>query len=143
MDYFKIMVLPHDEDILWDMKTGDQLPMSHKAYSYIQESSHFNVSAWVHAYSDLYIDWLKNDNLAIYDIDSVINKEILDFITKIQPNLPFKLYFWFDVNRDLKEGYLWTVCPISKQPLLELNDDFSLLNKLVSPIYPITFPVDG
>jgi hypothetical protein len=137
MEQIKVMVTGDKDGVLWDIKTENEIDLNHTAYGYIAHE--IDLSKWKKDYLDLYRRWLINDDESVYQINHSINMEMISVLAKINKmDLDFKLYYWFDVDRDKCPDYIWENCPLSGERLINIS---SHLTSKISPISPLVFPV--
>ena len=139
-DLIKIMWLPGQQEILFRMKTEESLPLASKHHNQI--SALIDIDKWRYLYGQAYDNWLNKDDNRIYDINFDVNQNMIAALTKANEALHQRIYFyWFDVDRTDNENFKWEFCPISSKKLLKLEPDFPKVNSLVSPDYPLVFPL--
>lgn len=139
-DLTKIMWLPDQQEILFRMKTEESLPLTSECYKQIY--AFIDLDDWRHLYGRAYDTWLNKDDDRIYDINWNVNRIVIAALAKANEALNQRIFFyWFDVDRTDNEKFNWEFCPISKKKLLKLEPDFPKINSLVSPDYPLVFPL--
>jgi hypothetical protein len=139
MTFLKIMSLAGQDEIIWDMESDEELPIDHVAY--IKLNKYIDLHAWNKAFNDKFMAWLELDDLTMYNIHDPINMEMIEAV--IDANLindGFKLFYWFDVNRDITLNFNWKYCPISNSRLMNLGKNFHRKNRLISSSFPLVFP---
>ena len=135
---YKIMWAAEGDNIIWNMRKESHdntcLQIAQLLNCYI------NLSSWAKSYESLYRRWLNNNNTAIYDINSSINKEMIEANLEFNRHHPFNLYYWFDVDRSVYEDYQWVLSPISGEKLKRLPPPFNQNNRLISQRDMLAFP---
>ena len=135
----KVMWLPGEDEILFDMKNGIPIPLTSKLYTYLAE--HISVNKWRDLYKLKYDDWLYKDDASIYDINHKVNTMMLYALLKVNETLSGKkLLYWFDIDRTENENFVWEECPLSLNRLMHLGANYPQINVLMSPDYPLIFP---
>lgn len=99
------------------------------------------VMAWKQPFIKHYMNWLHND--AEDNFSNLKEAYIYNLLLHLkQVNVKgHRLYYWNDVDRTKLTDYKWTHCPLSYEKLIDLGPSIAENNRLVSPIYPICFPV--
>lgn len=139
MECLKVMITGNDERVIWDLSKETEVESNHMAFLYL--SNEINIQEWKGKYLNLYKGWLKDNNDSIYQISSPINMDMINAIISVNLKVAeFKLYFWFDVDRDKQPDYIWKKCPLSHSDLIVLSDAYHENNRKVSPIFPLVFP---
>jgi len=139
MDYFKVMFTDIEDEVIWNTSTEKGIQLNHRFYGLLNKE--INITNWKDEYYKLYLDWLHNDNESIYDINHPINLNMINALIKVnQLAFEFKIYYWFDVNRDKYPEFVWNVCPLSGTPLIALANSFHINNKKISSVFPLIFP---
>jgi hypothetical protein len=77
---YKIM-WANQEEIIWNLIDNEPFPVENKIYSLL--SKFIDYKKWVVDFKKLYLEWLYEDNMEIYDINSEINERVI----KILPEL--------------------------------------------------------
>ena len=138
-ELIKVMWIPGEDEILFDIKNGIPIPLTSKLYVYLAE--HISVNKWRDLYKAKYEDWLYKDDASIYDINHKVNTTMIYAISKVNETLSGKmLLYWFDVDRTTNENFVWQECPLSQNRLLRLGANYPHINVLMSPDYPLIFP---
>jgi hypothetical protein len=139
MEQLKIMVTSNSGSVLWNVQTESAIQIDHLSYKIL--GSVLDIAKWQDNYYKLYLEWLHDDDESIYDINHPINVEIVNSLIKVN-NIAsnFKIYFWFDVDRDKYPKFIWKVCPMSGMQLISLPHNFHLNNRKISPLFPLIFP---
>lgn len=139
MECFKIMITVHGENVIWDLSTETEVESDHKAFQYL--SSEINIQEWKEQYLNLYKKWLHNEDDRIYQIANPVNMQMINALIAVNLKFKdFKLYYWFDIDRDKHPDYIWEKCPLSNSDLDHLSGDFHENNKKVSLMFPLVFP---
>jgi hypothetical protein len=139
-DLTKIMWLPDQQEILFQMKTEESLSLASKHYK--EMYAFIDLDNWRNSYGQAYGNWLNKDDHRIYDINDDVNLIMISALAKANEALNQRIFFyWFDVDRTDNEKFNWEYCPISKKRLVKLGPDFPKINSLVSPDYPLVFPL--
>jgi len=139
MLHLKVMFTSIQEGIIWNASTEEQVKISHPSYDLLNE--HIDVSNWIENYSNLYLEWLNNDVEYIFDINHFINSNMVNSLIELNESTKeFKIYYWFDVNRDKYPDFVWDFCPLSDTLLINLPDSFHMNNKKISTVFPLIFP---
>ena len=135
------MYLTDVDPIIWDVRTEEPLDEGHIYYKVL--NSFVDINEWKLKYGQLYKAWLEIDDTSIHDIHHSINKDMINALIDANKHLDESLiYFWFDIDRSEDESFEWEVCPLSRQRLQMLGSECLRKNKLISPDFPIIFPVD-
>ena len=134
------MMVTNDTDgIIWDMLTETSLTDVHPSYYMLDKE--IDLQLWKYAYRNLYQEWLNDDGESIYDIGHPVNLNLINSLININKlTLEYKLYYWFDVNRDKYPDFFWETCPISGTPLIALPIYFHRNNRKISQLFPLVFP---
>ncbi|WP_316825846.1 hypothetical protein [Pedobacter miscanthi] len=120
MEYFKVMVTGAREGLIWKLSTETEVASDHLALQYL--SNEINIPEWKNKYLNLYEKWLKNDDGRIYQITDLVNMEMINALVEVNAKVSdFKLYYWFDVDRDKHPDYIWEKCPLSNSDLGHLS----------------------
>jgi len=139
MDYFKIMVTGNDEGIIWDISKEIEIKSNHIVFKHL--SNEIDFLKWKIQYLDLYKKWLIDEDDSVYDINNLININMINaLIVTNMKMVDYKLYYWFDVDRDKYPDYIWEKCPLSKLDLIILPNEFHKNNRKISPEFPLIFP---
>ena len=140
MDYFKVMVTGNNEGIIWDTAKEIELESDHIAFQYL--SREIDISEWKNLYLDLFKKWLVDDDDSIYEITNSINMKMIDALVIINSETSdFRLYYWFDVDRDKYPNYVWKKCPLAGTDLIDLPEHYNNNNRKISVNYPLVFPL--
>jgi hypothetical protein len=135
----KLMVVADDQkEILWDMLTETEIPLSNLVYQKLGQ--YIDLDAWRQDYLIRYKEWLESDAPTIYDINSSINTKIIYAISNYNKVIQDRIYFWFDVDRSINPDYKWEICPISHEKLIRLTESYHSNNRLISSKAPLVFP---
>jgi hypothetical protein len=78
---FKIMWLPGEDSVIWNMKNESPLEADSDVYNVVQRF--IDLPRWRKDYEILYHQWLNEDNHAIYDLHHEINSRMLSVIKQI------------------------------------------------------------
>nr|WP_315423251.1 hypothetical protein [uncultured Pedobacter sp.] len=139
MECLKVMVTGNDESIIWDLSKETEVESNHMAFVYL--SNEINILEWKRKYLNLYKKWLKDEDDSICQISSPINMDMINALITINLKAAeFKLYYWFDVDRDKRPDYIWEKCPLSHSDLVVLSGVFHENNRKISPNFPLIFP---
>ncbi|WP_293312930.1 hypothetical protein [Pedobacter sp. UBA5917] len=139
MEYFKVMVTVAEEGLIWKLLTETELAPDHVALQYL--SSEINITEWKNRYLNLYNKWLKNEDDRMCQITDPINMEMINALVEVNSKVSdFKLYYWFDVDRDKYPDYTWKKCPLSNSDLVVLPENLHENNRKVSLMFPLVFP---
>lgn len=138
-------IIPHkimwanQEEIIWNLIDNEPFPVENKIYTLL--SKFIDYKKWVVDFKKLYIEWLYEDNMEIYKINSEINERVIKILPDLNNSLKkdkIIVYYWFDVDRDKKMKFKWKNCPYSNEKLIKLNKDDNFLisknNFIVLPI---------
>lgn len=137
----KVMWLPNQKEFLFTMKFETVLPIESFLYLYI--SQYINMEKWQNEYGYKYNDWLNNDDNSIFDIKNPVNLGMVKSLIELNMVLKFeKLFYWFDIDRTYNDDFIWEYCPVSNKKLVALGGEFSKRNSLISPDYPLVFPLE-
>lgn len=139
--FYKIMWVFEPKEIVWDMQTEEPIPLESKLYQKL--SRQFYLKEWLDEFTALYNKWLDEDNPIIHNINSSINRTVIDFLVDFNQSLDrgIKVFYWFDVDRDKHPHFKWKKCPLSGIILKDFGSDFPDTNRLVSTQYPLVFPL--
>lgn len=133
----KVMWVP-GERIFWDIKI--ESPYDDMVL-YFKLNNLINIENWAKEYKKAYDVWLDQDFGDIYNIKYQININMINALLRLNRTLNDKVvFFWFDVDRTFNENYVWEYCPLSGKPLIILNNEYTQINSLISPDYPLIFP---
>lgn len=133
------MVTGVDDNIIWHVQTEENVALSHPVYQFLWKE--INWMNWKEDYLTAYHNWLDSDDESIYDINAPTNRRMIDAITRVNNRSEmFKIYYWFDIDRDKNPNHIWSICPLSNEPLKDLPVDTHRNNRKVSPSIPLIFP---
>lgn len=133
------MITSNNESIIWNMLEERKMGYDHLIFNSLSEE--IDVQEWKNLYLNLYKSWLIDNDSTIYDIDNPMNMNMINAIINVNKKIAdFKLYYWFDVDRDKYPNYIWEKCPLSKLDLIILPDEFHKNNRKLSPEFPLIFP---
>lgn len=135
---YKIM-WANQEEIIWNLIDNEPFPVENKIYSLL--SKFIDLKKWKVDFKKLYLEWLYEDNMEIYNINSEINERVIKILPDLN-NLLVKdkiiVYYWFDVDRNQKMNFKWKTCPSSNEKLIKLDkDDDFLISKNNFIVLPI------
>ena len=140
-ELIKVMWLPNQEELLFNMK--DEIPLTIESKLHLKLLQYIDVSKWQNEYAQKYNNWLNDDDTSIWQIENEINMRMIDSLRKINKILRHeKIFYWFDIDRTYDDNFVWEYCPISKKELIHLGKEFPKINSLVSPEYPLVFPLE-
>ena len=134
------MWLPDESFPLFDMQTGEVCSLSKEDVAFIHQ--HVPLDTWIQSFAQEYAKWLNDENNQLHDVQSQLNAKMIRSIeeaNKLSDSLI--IYYWFDIDRTYVEDFHWQYCPISGNPLIDLGENYHSLNRLVSPDFPIVFPI--
>jgi hypothetical protein len=138
-ELIKIMWLPGEDRVLFDIKREVPINTSSELYNYLL--SFVDIDKWKTLYTQKYNDWLNSDDNTIYDINNEINLVIINALIEANRTIENKLiFYWFDIDRTYNEKFTWKYCPISKEGLIPLGNNYPDINSFISPKYPLVFP---
>ncbi len=138
-ELLKIMWLPNENEIFFHMRNEKAVFWNSEIYKSLSE--YIDVENWKHLYSKSYQRWLDDDDDSIYDIQSEINKSMIDSLIKLNKTLVSGVvFYWFDIDRTNNENFKWEFCPNSKKRLFTLGNTYPKINSLISPEFPLVFP---
>lgn len=136
----KIMWLPNENEILFNIQNETFLPLTSDFYSKLFD--YIDIDKWKILYSKKYHDWLNKDDISIYDINNEINLKMIDALMQLNKSLTdVMIFYWFDIDRTFNDKFNWEYCPISKKRLIVLGGGYPDINSLISPDYPLVFPI--
>ena len=139
MTYYKIMWMPEPESIIWHWKTGTPAKESHMVVE--EMAKYIDLLQWRIDYARQYQNWLADLGSEIYDLKSSLNSSIIDSIGKFNGvSKVIKIFYWFDVDREKDEGFVWRKCPLTGESLFDLGEDFPNNNRLISERKFLVFP---
>lgn len=139
MENFKVMVTVDSDNVIWNMVTEVNIMSNHPIYDLL--SKEIDLLKWKEKYLVLYNSWLESDDSSIYNINHPINMDIINALIILnKKNTDLKLYYWFDVDRDINSDYVWQKCPLSEENLILLPGTFNCNNGKISPVFPLVFP---
>jgi hypothetical protein len=139
MEILKVMVTVASENIILDAVTEESIPLVHPVYKRLFE--YVDWEKWKEDYLISYQKWLYDDDEEIYDLKKPLNYTMIDAICKVNLlNNNYRLFYWFDINRDTNPNYEWTTCPLSHHPLISLGEDFHKNNRKTSSKFPLILP---
>ncbi|PVD49298.1 hypothetical protein DC498_25740 [Terrimonas sp.] len=139
-ELIKVMWLPNQAEVLFKMKDETSLPIKSALYPHILQ--YIDIVKWRKEYAQKYNDWLNKDDDSIYQIENGINMRMIDSLIEVNKALRHeKIFYWFDIDRTYNDHFLWKYCPISKKELVKLGEEFPKINSLISPNYPLVFPL--
>lgn len=137
MKYYKIMVTVRSNGILWDLK--ERCAADKEVFDGL--NTQIDIEDWKNKYIDLYQKWLEEDDDTLYQIESKINMDMIQSLVKLNnQNHEFKVFYWFDVDRDKYPGHKWLFCPLTSEPLINLHEGNHKNNSKISPRFPLIFP---
>ena len=138
-ELIKVMWLPEEEEILFHLKSEKALPITSKWYNHVLR--YIDLNNWKELYRKAYDNWLNNGDSFIYDINNEVNLIMINALIAANETLKNEMiFYWFDIDRTYHENFLWEYCPISKQRLIFLGDNYPKINSFISPEYPLIFP---
>lgn len=138
-ELLKIMWLPAEREVLFNIQNEIQIPITSKFYDVF--SDYIDIEKWRILYGEKYHNWLNEDDSSIYDINNEINLKMIDALVKINKRSSDAIFFyWFDIDRTFYERFKWEYCPLSNKRLLTLGDSYPAINSFISPDYPLLFP---
>lgn len=136
----KVMWLPKEDEVLFNIKNETFLPIQSKLYNEV--FNNFDITKWKKLYGQAYDKWLNEDDSSIYDINSQVNQSMINTLVKVNELLGGEMiFYWFDIDRTDNENFKWEFCPLSKKRLIHLGDEYPKINSLISPDYPLVFPL--
>jgi hypothetical protein len=139
MDLLKVMVTNDQDDVIWDAMAETNIQTAHR--SYFELNKEIDLQIWKQDYRKLYLEWLHHDNESIYDVHHPINLNVINSLIKVNKIVTeYKLYYWFDVDRDKYPNFRWEVCPLSGNALTNLPNYFHINNRKISQLFPLIFP---
>jgi hypothetical protein len=68
---------------------------------------------------------------------------MLGAIKEFNAQEPWKLYYWFDIDRAAMPDFCWQRSSLSGEKLLELPSSFSSVNRYIAPTDCLVFPADS
>jgi len=135
------MWLPDEPHILFKMKTEGFITLDSPLYQSL--STYIDLHKWKDLYKKKYNEWLNNDQNFIYHITDEVNLAMINVLISMNNDLKSKrIFYWFDIDRTFNENFIWEYCPISKKRLITLPAEYPKINSLISPDYPIVFPLN-
>ena len=137
MKEYKLMLTVPEENILWDI-VEEKAQTSVLCYSYLSKS--IDLEKWKLSFFSLYRRWVEEDDYSIYDINNDVNISIINALVELNKEIDFKIYYWFDVDRDRYPNYIWEKCPLSQKDLICLPKHYHKNNRKASVDYPLIFP---
>lgn len=131
----KIMWLPGDPKVVWDMKSELQIPASDPVYNLFNQ--YMDLNRWSLEYEHLYHKWLEGASRDIYNLSHQLNLSILRAIGKVNSHQGSEsnriIFYWYDKDRTLEKTFTpWKRDPILGGPLLDLGENYHYLNRLIS-----------
>ena len=139
MNDYKVMPTVPEENIFWDISTERIVDSSSLSYKYLSE--YIDIEEWKKSFFELYNKWLKEDDDSVYDIHNEVSRSMINALMEINKKADFKLYYWFDVDRNKYPNYVWRKCPIAGTDLIDLPEYYSMNNRKISVDYPLVFPL--
>lgn len=127
------------KEVIWNIRSEEEIACNEPIYKGL--SRYIDIEEWTRRYYTFYKKWLYEDDSYIYDITSPINQDMLKAIIEYNRSSEDRIFLWFDVDRNIDEQFKWIYCPISKKKLIFLGESIHPNNRLVSPAYPISFPI--
>lgn len=141
MKFYKVMWIPNSKEIIWNMEREEQMPLDFYIYDVLKGK--MDILNWSEKYELKYKNWLDDINHDIYDINNVLHIETIKTIQTINNSKLLKnkdkLYYWFDVDRDLNDNYEWIESPISNSKLQKFNS-YPSINRNISNEDHMVFP---
>lgn len=96
---------------------------------------------WYKQYGYLYDVWLNQDRSKLYDLKRPVHTDMIRYLAGVNEKLSdLRFYYWYDVDRSVKENYIWKECPLSGEKLESLGENYFYTNRLVSSVYPVCLP---
>jgi hypothetical protein len=139
-ELIKVMWLPEEKEVLFNIKNETVIPIKSKLNS--QVFSFFDIDKWKRLYAEAYDRWLNKDDSSIYEVNNPVNQSMIDTLIKVNESLEREMiFYWFDIDRTYNENFKWEFCPMSNQRLIFLGDEYPKINSLISPEYPLIFPL--
>lgn len=138
--FYKFMWLPSPEPLITELRSEkvDQSTMA--LVSKLNEK--IDLEDWRDRYSKEYNEYLEGQRNGIYELESGLNQELLQAIQSLNEGMVGKkLLYWFDVDRDENEEFVWVNCPISDSKLDDLGDTYPIKNRLLSVNQSLVFPL--
>ena len=126
----------NDNELIWELQNEQVISPKSEIYQKLP----FDLMAWADKYKILYKDWLDNDNHAVYDIYQPENWEVITALMQCKSE-NYRIFYWFDVDRNRFPDFEWKHCPVCGDSLVDLGKDYPSFNRLISPKYPIVFPL--
>ena len=137
---YKIMWLPNDDRVIWQLKNNDQIDTSSELYSLLKQF--IDLSGWIDAYDKAHTDWLDNDNAAIYDLNGDLVKGMIDAIRNANAFLgDKKILYWYDIDRSVNDVFQWKFCPGTRNKLIDLGVSYHSINRLICADYLLVMPI--
>lgn len=129
------MVTVRSEGILWDLK--EHCIYDTDVLDWLKVK--IDVEEWKNKYIDLYQKWLEEEDETIYDIKSKINMDMIQSLAWLnQQNHGVTVFYWFDVDK--YPDYVWQLCPLTGEPLIDFPRSSHENNVKISPRFPLIFP---
>lgn len=137
---YKIMWVPGTIRVIWDMVKERQLPLSAQAYADIA-SLGFDLKKWATDYHKHYQIWLEEDSGQVFDLHHEINQSVIEMLVSLNQNTEaYKVFYWFDIDRDKAPDFKWEHCPIANTPLKMNSHAVHANNRFLSEEFPLVMP---
>lgn len=139
-EIFKIVWLPHEDEIIFSAK--DETPVSLHSDLYSKLAAYIDIDEWKYLYGRAYRNWLDDISDAVCNVHDQVNMSMIAALIQLNETLPDRcLCYWFDIDRTYNEDFTWKYCPVSGKKLIFLGDGYAYKNAFVSPEYPVIFPI--
>jgi hypothetical protein len=138
---YKVMWAAEGTAIIWNMQ--DNQHDAHCGALVRLLGQYIDVPAWTTSYEAHYRNWLAADDQTIYRLGSPLLAAMLGAIKEFNAQEPWKLYYWFDIDRAAMPDFCWQRSPLSGEKLLELPSSFSSVNRYIAPTDCLVFPADS
>jgi hypothetical protein len=138
---YKVMWDAEGTALIWNMQ-DNQHDVHCDALVHLL-GQYIDVPAWTASYKVHYRNWLATDDQTIYYLGAPLLAAMLSAIKDFNAQEPWKLYYWFDIDRTARPNFRWQRSPLSGEKLLELPRSFSSLNRYIAPTDFLVFPADS
>jgi hypothetical protein len=137
---YKVMWAAEGTAIIWNMQ--DNQHDSHCGELVRLLGQYIDVPKWAASYEAYYHSWLDDDDQTIYHLESPLLAIMLGAIKAFNEQEPWKLYYWFDIDRTDSPVFHWQHSPLSGEKLLKLPSSFASMNRYIAPTDFLVFPAD-
>lgn len=138
MKEYKVMATVPKENIIWDISTEVVVHSSSVCYEHL--SAEIDTDEWKKSFFNLYNMWLNEEDDAVYNIWHEVNMSMVRALAKINKEADFKIYYWFEVDRDKYPDFVWIKCPLTGTDLIDLPAYYSKNNRKIAVGNPLVFP---